>query len=533
MLSQCWIVLSLLGVLYVSAMPVPEKAAAPQPQPMPNIQYVLSGYNVMFGNPMPTDQLGIDPGFKEQIFEANYTSGTLSADKRWLQPSGLLITNCKGTCNFQFRSTEIAGQKSYQDRLSTQVGVSGSGWGAEFSASTGFKSVAKGSSQRHSFYTQSEIRCCASIAKTQTYNLPPLTTNFKNGLATLTADAPESAYFDFIETFGTHYVKSATLGALFGQQSEITASAWAKMTEDKVDIKAAAGYSGFGVAFNANFSHDSDKEEAEQFAKQTTSQLVYSIGSAPPTDKNELTWANSAIQSPTPMSAQLAQIDTLATGAAAKGLQSALSKYCDYLKGKGTVESCNAPGEDPPFPSPPKPEECVKYGDEVYLISEDMYIGTIDPSVTDNHGLDVYTSQSDSRVKSFKIMPPHGPDVSVHEGDCISSDTAKAKATVQITNPASPDRVEIYSSDANYVYLGEINDGENTRTDSWPKSLWNIEIGPKHSTGPTLTYGTTFALINAARDRPMCLDRSYTRSRFNTDGATTGDSTLLKVVKVK
>ena len=51
-------------------------------------------------------------------------------------------------------------------------------------------------------------------------------------------------YRQFINTFGTHYIKEANMGALYGQQSTISAQSWGRMVNQDLDISASAGYSG-------------------------------------------------------------------------------------------------------------------------------------------------------------------------------------------------------------------------------------------------------------------------------------------------
>ena len=42
---------------------------------MPSIDYVLKGYDVFYGNPMNTNAKP-DPGFRDKIFKAIYTTGS-------------------------------------------------------------------------------------------------------------------------------------------------------------------------------------------------------------------------------------------------------------------------------------------------------------------------------------------------------------------------------------------------------------------------------------------------------------------------
>ena len=66
-------------------------------------------------------------------------------------------------------------------------------------------------------------------------------TNFKN--------YDVEKYRQFINTFGTHYIKEANMGALYGQQSTISSESWGRMVNQDLDISASAGYSGKIVLF--------------------------------------------------------------------------------------------------------------------------------------------------------------------------------------------------------------------------------------------------------------------------------------------
>ena len=57
-------------------------------------------------------------------------------------------------------------------------------------------------------------------------------------------DYNKDEYKRFIQTFGTHYIKTANMGATYGQQSEISSKSWKQMEEKEVNIGASAGYSG-------------------------------------------------------------------------------------------------------------------------------------------------------------------------------------------------------------------------------------------------------------------------------------------------
>jgi hypothetical protein len=332
------------------------------PATMPNIGYLLAGYDIMYGNPMPTDgQALVDPGFRQPVFAADYTDSPLTPDQRYLIPKGTTATDCSGSCSLHFQSTEIMGTHSYQSSLEVKAEVSAGGWDAKFSASTDYKHVEQSSSTEKSVFTESEATCCAYSTEILTYTPPKFHANFLAAVATLGDEYDEATYAKFINTFGTHFVSRVTMGGLWGQRSEISEESWSKMVQDGLDVKEAASASGFGVAVSESFETDSQKQMAAEFSKKCSDQKVYSIGAKPPSDDKAETWAQSTITSPAPISMKLEQLDGLfeqsyglqVSDQVRANMQTALEGYCEKLKSEGKVESCDAPDPDPPAPSPP------------------------------------------------------------------------------------------------------------------------------------------------------------------------------------
>eukprot|EP00756_Hemistasia_phaeocysticola_P025558 Hpha_TRINITY_DN16011_c5_g6::TRINITY_DN16011_c5_g6_i1::g.119658::m.119658 len=280
------------------------------PVPMPNIGTLFNGYDIMFGNPVPTEGLPVDPGYRQPVFNATY-SGSVTPDQRYLQPDGTVVSSCSGTCTMSFQSSELAGTHSYQSSLETKVSVSGGGWGAKFSASADYKHVAQGSSEEHMVFTHSEAQCCAYQAKILSYTPPDLHNDFKAGLSSLPTGYDRTAYFRFVMNFGTHYVSEINMGALFGQQTSFKSTQWSEMLSEGLDIKVAASYSGYGATAAASTETDSQKKMAQTFSSKSSEQREYTMGAKPPSDGKPSTWVQSTIVSPAPMGVKLQQIDQL------------------------------------------------------------------------------------------------------------------------------------------------------------------------------------------------------------------------------
>ena len=233
--------------------------------------------------------------------------------------------------------------------------IHNSGIGASFSASADYKHVEEETSSGENLFVQSEASCCAYTAKLHTFTPPPFHPNFLAALETLTEKYDAAVYRKFIRSFGTHYLKKATMGSVFGQQSELTAESWSKMVQDGVSVGASAGFSGYGVTAAASQQVTKEKTAAENFKKETKEQRVYSHGAAPPADGNAETWMQNTISDPATLVITLESIDKLpledqVSRTVVSNIRYALQRYCDALKAEGKISSCEAPGPDPPLP---------------------------------------------------------------------------------------------------------------------------------------------------------------------------------------
>ena len=91
---------------------------------MSNVGYLLAGYDIYAGNPMPMDA-NPDPGFRSAIFEAEY-KGLTTPDSLYCTPEGLSFISCDDSCQINFDSRIILGRKAYSEGLKVKVSVSDS-----------------------------------------------------------------------------------------------------------------------------------------------------------------------------------------------------------------------------------------------------------------------------------------------------------------------------------------------------------------------------------------------------------------------
>ena len=101
-----------------------------------------------------------------------------------------------------------------------------------------------------------------------------------------------------VKQFGTHVPTTVVMGARYGQQSEVTAAYLA--SKSITSIKASAELSVSSV-LSTSAMYASNSEQAEEFSRTSTSQSMYTMGSAPPSNGDALAWASSVFTDPAPI----------------------------------------------------------------------------------------------------------------------------------------------------------------------------------------------------------------------------------------
>lgn len=79
--------------------------------PLPNVDYLASGYNIIYGNPQTT-KAGVDYGFTQKIFDLSYSEYLTTDDLRYLVPDGTSFKKNSG-CVLDFSTQVISGAGSY------------------------------------------------------------------------------------------------------------------------------------------------------------------------------------------------------------------------------------------------------------------------------------------------------------------------------------------------------------------------------------------------------------------------------------
>ena len=187
------------------------------PSPFPNVGHALRGYNILKGNPLTT---GVDPGFTGDIFEAIYTNRTTS-DLRYTIPEALhALKEVICQINFQDTTESISSVNKYQKLLG--VSVQFSGWKAAFNADIHYKDTTQKISKQNHIFQYTESVCNVYEVNVEHYNPPKFAQGFVNGVNSLENTDDYDTYLEFVNVYGTHYLKTTYMGAKYIAETEFT-----------------------------------------------------------------------------------------------------------------------------------------------------------------------------------------------------------------------------------------------------------------------------------------------------------------------
>jgi len=179
----------------------------------------------------------------------------------------------------------------------------------------------------------------------QQYTPAKQSENFEAGLRSLPAEFGDGeAYFDFLDTFGTHYVTSMAFGSRFGFTSFFTEEAWHKVQKTGVQVDVAASYEGL-VKAGGSVDTSSKKQAQQAFDESQQGYKMISLG-AQPVRGDPIAWAQQVVEEPMPVTYELSRLcDVIYDGmwAQKKNCYYALSKeqYCTKrVMARGDVGSC-------------------------------------------------------------------------------------------------------------------------------------------------------------------------------------------------
>jgi len=336
----------------------PRRLSVGAGEKLKGLEYVISGYDIFLGNPDPT-RGAVDKGFRNRVFKANYGS-ELSPDGTAL-PEGITALQCQGSCSLATQVQEIMSMEDYYDFLSTSVYTDIEfGDIARFQASADFQRVLEGFQSRENVYTIVTAHCCAYEAFVQTFKPPPADENFLAAVDMAPVEYDPDFYFDIIGEFGTHFLSTVQLGAMYGEETQFTKVQYDNMKASKSDWWVEAQAS-FIVSIKAGVASSTEMTSRAFFEEYSTNTLQYSLGALPPQSGDPGQWLTDTIKNPVPTSMELKPLSELFASsivvsetnmtklkAKKENMERALHEYCpDKLLKEGKVDSCTKNVYDP------------------------------------------------------------------------------------------------------------------------------------------------------------------------------------------
>ena len=313
----------------------------------PDIDYALQGYNVLKGYPQA---IGHDPGLTHPIFYADYSQERQTSDCRYSLPSGIYAAP-DVSCITSFKSEEITTSYQFSKSLSAQANVQGGGWGVSFSASAGYKEATSEMSTGQSVYVMSIASCKYYSTNIDLTAPPPFEAGFLRWSEKL-VEASDEEVIDFINYYGTHYLKEVTFGAKYIYQHKMSSSSYKTLSSSEFSVSVQASYSGL-FSVGGGFGLDSSQSQAASRFSKNVETTTIAVGAPPPSNGDAMTWASTVKDTPVPVYYSMASIEELFTprfmfhvsfdyNKVREKLENAREsgKYCSTLRNEGLVDSC-------------------------------------------------------------------------------------------------------------------------------------------------------------------------------------------------
>lgn len=274
----------------------------------PDIDYAFFGYDILKGFPMA---MGSDPGFTYPIFHADYSRKSHTADCRYSVPRGLVVTP-DVSCDVSFTSSVVKTTRAYESQLSVSAHVSGGGWGVQFSASAGYRQARSEISTGEYVYIVSSAKCNYYTSRIQQFEHPVFDETFLTWVRKLEKSNDDDDYLAFFQKYGTHFPSKVTFGARFMHEHRMKTTSFETMESSGVNVAVAASYSGlFSVGGGFNLD-SSQRQQASDFSKEVRTKVI-TVGAAPPSNADAMTWASNVQQNPVPTSYELEPTENLFT----------------------------------------------------------------------------------------------------------------------------------------------------------------------------------------------------------------------------
>ena len=229
----------------------------------------------------------------------------------------------------------------------------GGGWGFKFSASASYKKSVAEMSSGESLYIISQAQCQYYYSTIDYIRPPPFHPGFLFWVKKLAApDITKADIIKFIKYYGTHFLTEVTFGAKFIKKHKLSQKAYQSLKNEKISVEVQASYSG-AFSVKGGVSISKEKKKAVSKFQQSVETSTITVGAAPPSNGEAMTWAASVQENPVPTLYTLSEIHNLFSGQFIKGLPANANltavrerlrtvgkDYCRELMYEGQVDSC-------------------------------------------------------------------------------------------------------------------------------------------------------------------------------------------------
>ena len=157
---------------------------------------------------------GIDPGFKQTIFEQECEMGNRYSDPKYVVPDNVQA-HPRHDCNTKATATLLQTESELQESLSVAAHTEGNIKGVEkarFTAGAAFSQIAQELKSNKNAFVLTMANCAAYDVIIQSGNTPRLTQNFIKAVEKMVETAGRRGYTEFLDSFGTHFFKKVTMG---------------------------------------------------------------------------------------------------------------------------------------------------------------------------------------------------------------------------------------------------------------------------------------------------------------------------------
>lgn len=297
-------------------------------QQIESLEYLGSGYDIIFGNPAGDPLLKVDPGYRDSIIKLTYPKFDDDFPDLYKSksPSGAYVRD-EISCNRSEKKTELNSLSEYSNELSTDTSINVSFFGISlFSASSGYKEMSQTLQRKKSKTSMLKSYCFQYVAALSSYGQWTLTDQFMRALSLLPShfnslehdgttctaaemkQNPEQAgcgpsvhvWMTFFKNFGTHVSTLLHLGGKITQIYKYSRSysESSSSTSSYSNVKAAFGSSGkVSTSSSSSSHHQSDNTSEEKETIVIGGSVIYD----PNKSEEFVKWAKSVRKLPMPI----------------------------------------------------------------------------------------------------------------------------------------------------------------------------------------------------------------------------------------